>query len=153
MHAVKVAILGGAGGTGASIAFNLLLLQASLEIVVVDSREAMVTSHLMDLEQVLEQSPGSTLASGTEQEVPAADVVVVTAAAPLTVNTSRLIYLADNAGILDGVADLLPSGWEGVVVVVTNPVDALVTRLQRRTGVGMGLPELILRACLSTGPV
>jgi len=131
---VRVAIVGGAGGTGASIAFNLILLRLGLDLVVVDSRPEMVTSHVMDLEQVLEQSPGSALTTGTLEDVAGADVVVVTAAAPLTVNTSRLVYLGDNARILDGVAAALPPAWPGVVVVVTNPVDVLVTRLNERTG-------------------
>jgi len=131
---VRVAIVGGAGGTGASIAFNLILLRLGLDLVVVDSRPEMVTSHVMDLEQVLEQSPGSTLSTGAPEDVADADVVVVTAAAALTVNTSRLVYLGDNARILDGVAASLPAGWPGVVVVVTNPVDVLVTRFGERTG-------------------
>jgi malate dehydrogenase len=134
MRRVKVAIVGGAGGTGSSIAFNLLRERLSLEVVVVDSRPEMVTSHVLDLEQVLEQSPGSTLLAGAPADIGSADVVVVTAAAPLTVNTSRLVYLGDNARILDEVAEHLPSSWAGVVVVVTNPVDVLVTRFQARTG-------------------
>jgi len=36
--------------------------------------------------------------------------------------------------IVDEVGDLLEPDWPGVVVVVTNPVDPLVTRLQHRTG-------------------
>jgi len=134
MAPVRVAIVGGAGGTGSSITFNLLRMQLSLDVVVVDSRPEMVTSHVMDLEQVLEQSPGSTLAAGDLSDLKDADVVVVTAAAPLTVNTSRLVYLGDNARILDGVADHLTASWPGVVVIVTNPVDPLVTRFQGRTG-------------------
>jgi malate dehydrogenase len=135
---VRVAIVGGAGGTGASIAFNLLLMRLGLEVVIVDSRPHMVTSHTLDLEQVLEQAPGSTLGTGELADVRDADVVVVTAAAPLTLNTSRLVYLGDNARILDGVAGALPASWPGVVVIVTNPVDPLVTRFQARTGIDRG---------------
>jgi malate/lactate dehydrogenase len=134
MCRVKVAIVGGAGGAGASAVFNLLLTGNPLDIAVVDSRDEMVTSHLMDLDQVLEQSPGAALTRGGDDDVRAADVVVITAAAPLTVNTSRLIYLDDNARIVDGVADLLPPSWPGVIVIVTNPIDPLVTRFQQRTG-------------------
>jgi len=130
----RIAIVGGGGGTGASTLFNLVRTQAALDIAVLDHRPAMVTSHVMDLDQVLELSPGATVAEGRDADVAAADIVVVTAAAPLTVNTSRTIYLADNAHIVDGVADLLPDGWPGIVVVVTNPVDPIVTRFQARTG-------------------
>ena len=135
MAFVRIAIVGGAGGTGASIAFNLILMRLGLEVVIVDSRPEMVTSHALDLEQVLEQAPGSTLATGELGDVRETDVVIVTAAAPLTVNTSRLVYLGDNARILDGVAGVLPASWPGVVMIVTNPVDPLVTRFQARTGI------------------
>jgi malate/lactate dehydrogenase len=134
MRHVKVVIVGGGGGTGSSTAFNLLLQQQAVEVVMLDAREAMVTSHVMDFEQVLELAPGATVRAGDADDVATADVLVVTAAAPLTVNTSRLVYLEDNARILESIARLIPPSWAGVAVIVTNPVDALVTWFQRRTG-------------------
>jgi malate dehydrogenase len=130
MPGVKVTLVGGAGGVGASVAFNLVLMRGDDEIVVVDNRPAMVTSHLMDLDQVLELAPGARVRAGDADDARDADVVVLLSATPLTVRTSRLEYLAKNALI----ADALIAPAAGVVVVVTNPVDPLVTRLQRRTG-------------------
>lgn len=131
---MQVTIVGGAGGVGASTAFNLALTRAPLEIVVVDDRPEMVTSHVMDLDQVLEQAPGCTLRPGSLADVRDADVVVLVSATPLTVGTSRLEYLGKNAAIADEFADALPAGFGGVIVVVSNPVDPLVTRLQQQTG-------------------
>ncbi len=130
MAVVKVTLVGGAGGVGASVVFNLVLMRRDDEIVVVDNRPQMVTSHLMDLDQVLELSPGARVREGDADDARDADVVVLLSATPLTVGTSRLEYLAKNAAI----ADELVAPADGVVVVVTNPVDPLVTRLQRRTG-------------------
>jgi malate/lactate dehydrogenase len=130
MAVVKVTLVGGAGGVGTSVAFNLALMGRDDEIVVVDNRPAMVTSHLMDLDQVLELSPGERIRAGDAGDARDADVVVMLSATPLTVGTSRLEYLAKNAAIAD---TLIPPD-DGVIVVVTNPVDPLVTRLQRRTG-------------------
>jgi malate dehydrogenase len=131
---VKVTIVGGAGGVGASTAFNLLLMRGGHELVLLDARPEMITSHLMDFEQVLELSPGTAVRGGDESDVSDADVVVLLSATPLTVGTSRLEYLERNARIADELAGLLEDGWAGVLLVVTNPVDPLVTRLQRRTG-------------------
>jgi malate/lactate dehydrogenase len=131
---VKVTMVGGAGGVGSSAVFNLALDRLDCEVVIVDPREEMITSHVMDLEQTVELSPGCSVRAGDHTDVADADVLVVSAAAPLTLNTSRLVYVVDNARILDGIADLVPAGWEGVAVVVTNPVDPLVTRFRRRTG-------------------
>ncbi len=94
----------------------------------------MLTSHVMDLQQVLEQAPGCTVLEGDASDVGDSDVVVLLSATPLTVGTSRLEYLEKNAAIADALADRLAPGWSGVLVVVTNPVDPLVTRLQARTG-------------------
>jgi malate/lactate dehydrogenase len=131
---MRVVIVGGGGGTGASAAFNLLAQQQPVEVVVVDARENMVQSHVLDLEQVVELAPGASIRAGRDEDVAAADMLVVTAAAPLTVNTSRLVYLEDNVRILDGVAGLLPAQWGGVALIVTNPVDPLVTWFRQRTG-------------------
>ena len=131
---MKVTIVGGAGGVGASTAFNLALTGEPREIVIVDNRPEMVTSHAMDLEQVLEQVPGATLRAGDANDVGDADVVVLLSSTPLTPDTPRIEYLGHNARLADELAGQLPSAWDGVLLVVTNPVDPLVTRLQRRTG-------------------
>ena len=131
---MRIAIVGGAGGVGASTAFNLLRDGGPDEVVILDSRPPHITSHVMDFDQVLEQSPGATVRGGDESDLADADIVVVTAAVPLTVNTSRLVYLEQNAAIVDEVARAIPDSWDGVVVLVTNPVDALVLRFRDRTG-------------------
>jgi malate dehydrogenase len=134
MALVKVTLVGGAGGVGAATAFNLALMGRPHEIVLVDNRPAMITSHLMDLEQVLELSPGAVVRSGDTGDARDADVAVLLSSTPLTAGTPRVEYLAKNARIADDLADELATRCDGVVVVVTNPVDPLVTRMQRRTG-------------------
>ena len=131
---MKVTIVGGAGGVGASTAFNLALLRDAHEIVLVDTRPEMIVSHVMDLEQVLELSPGCTVRGGEPSDIRDADSVFVLSASPLTVGTARLEYLAENARIADELAAGIDPAWPGVLLVVTNPVDPLVTRLHRRIG-------------------
>ena len=129
---MKVIIAGGGGGVGSSVAFNLLIGPGDHEVVLLDHRREMVLSHVMDLEQVLEQGATGRIRGGDEEDVPQADVLVLTAAAPLTVNESRMVYLDANARILASVADLLPAQWGGLLLVVANPVDPLCTWVQRR---------------------
>jgi malate dehydrogenase len=134
---MKVTILGGGGGVGSATAFNLLLLGDELEVVLADRRPEKVLSHTMDLEQVLELGGTGTVRPGVCEDAQDSDVVVVTASAPLTANSSRHVYLRDNAEILGGVADLLAragDSFAGVVIVVTNPVDPLCTILRERAG-------------------
>ena len=134
---MKVAIVGGAGGVGASVAFNLLLGHGEHDIVLVDRRPEMISSHVWDLEQTLEQAPGGSIRGGDEDDLLDAGIVVLAAATPPPVNTSRLVYLADNAAIVAHTADLLAraDAWTGVLLVVTNPVDPLCTFVHRRTGI------------------
>src|SRR4051812_30216808 len=120
METMKVVIIGGAGGVGSSAAFNLLALGLRLEVVIVDRSPAMVTSHVMDLEQVLHLTDGGQIRAGSMEDASDADVVVVTAAVPLRVNTSRAVFLNENALIVKGVFDALPADWGGVVIMVTN---------------------------------
>ena len=49
----RIAIVGGGGGVGASLAFNLLLREEPYEIALVDGRSGMARSHEMDLQQVI----------------------------------------------------------------------------------------------------
>lgn len=132
---MKVAITGGAGGVGSSVAYNLLLHEHAYEVLLFDTRPNMVTSHTMDFEQVLEQDASGSVREGEPGELASADVIVATAAAPLTVNTSRMVYLADNAAILAALLDELPGSWGGILILVTNPVDPLGTWAARRSGI------------------
>lgn len=132
---MKVTIVGGSGGVGASAAFNLLREADGHEVVMVDRRPQMVTSHVMDLEQNLVLGSGASVRAGDDADLLDADVLVLAAAVPLTVNTSRLVCLNDNATIVGRVLDQLPADWPGILLMVTNPVDALVTWAHARTGI------------------
>lgn len=132
---MKVAITGGAGGVGSSVAFNLLLAEHPYEVLLFDNRPNMVTSHTMDFEQVLEQGASGSVRAGGEGELAAADLVIAAGAAPLTVNTSRMVYLADNAAIVGGLLDQLPAEWPGILILVTNPVDPLCTWAHERSAI------------------
>jgi malate dehydrogenase len=131
---VKVALFGGAGGVGASAAFNLALGGGGHEVVIVDSRPEMVVSHVMDLQQVLEQGASGSVREGDPSDLRDADIVVVCASFAEGLSDSRLLFLERNAEIVRSAADAIGPEWDGVVLMVTNPVDPLVTLFQRATG-------------------
>jgi malate dehydrogenase len=131
---VKVALFGGAGGVGASAAFNLALGGGGHEVVIVDSRPEMVVSHVMDLQQVLEQGASGSVRAGDQADLRDSDIVVVCASFAEGPSDSRLLFLEHNAEIVRSAAEAIGPGWGGVVLMVTNPVDPLVTLFQRVTG-------------------
>ncbi|MHA4848087.1 malate dehydrogenase [Rhodococcus sp. MSC1_016] len=131
----KVTIFGGAGGIGSSVAFNLLLRPSTYDVVVVDTKPNMVTSHVMDMQDMAAVDGFSTVRGGTAEDAADSDIVILSAAVPLRLNTSRSVFLADNARIVEQLAvPLIESGWDGVLIMLTNPADALTTWLHQRTG-------------------
>lgn len=132
---MKVVLIGGAGGIGSSVAFNLLRTQTPYDIVIVDNRDNMITSHVMDLQDALSLGGAHTIRGGDASDALDADIVVVSAGVPLILNTSRDIFLHANAELLAGIVDpLVAGGWKGVFLLMTNPVDPLLTWISRRTG-------------------
>jgi malate/lactate dehydrogenase len=121
---------------------------------VIDRRPEKVASHVMDLEQVLGLGGTASVSAGAWEELDGVGVLVVCAATALTANTSREVYLEANGAIVDGLASRL-GGWNGVVVMVTNPVDPLTARLatalgERRRVVGYTLNDsLRLRTAIA----
>jgi malate/lactate dehydrogenase len=107
----RIAIVGGGGGVGSSLAFNLLLRPEPYDVALVDGHSGMAGSHEMDLQQVVASGATGSIEVVGVDTAPEADVVVLTAAAPLTVNESRMVYLRDNAEILASVtAPIRPTG-------------------------------------------
>lgn len=132
---MKVAVIGGAGGIGSSVAFNLLRTDHPYEIVVIDNRPNMIVSHVMDLQDALSLGGARSVVGGDMVDAMDADIVVLSAAVPLTLNTSRDVYLTDNARIVGEIVDQLVAGeFAGVFILMTNPVDPLLTWVARRTG-------------------
>lgn len=133
---MKVVIVGGAGGIGSSVAFNLLREGVDVEVVIVDTRPAMITSHLMDMEDTLPLGRAAgTVRAGDASDVANADIVLISAAVPLRLNDSRDVFLKDNAAVVrDVVAPIRGGEFGGAVVVMTNPVDPLVTHARELTG-------------------
>ncbi|MBM7244431.1 malate dehydrogenase [Rhodococcus fascians] len=135
MNATKVTIFGGAGGIGSSIAFNLLLRPSTYDVVIVDTKPNMVTSHVMDLQDVAGIDGSSTVRGGSAQDAADSEIVILSAAVPLRLNASRSVFLEDNARIVEALAvPLIESGWNGTLIMLTNPADALSTWLHQRTG-------------------
>jgi malate dehydrogenase len=136
----RVAIVGGGGGVGASAAFNLLLRPEPYDVTLVEGRSGMARSHEMDLQQVIVAGATGSVRIVELDAIADADVVVLAAAVPLTLNRSRMVYLEGNAAIARELAAGL-RGWDGVTIVVTNPVDPLTTWL---TGPGGLDPARVL---------
>lgn len=123
----KVMIVG-TGNVGASIAFALINQRTAVnEIVLTDIIAKDAEGEAMDLRDALAVSPSYLkITNGTYRDAKDCDVVVITAGAAQKPGETRMQLLKKNVNILKGMVDqIMASGFNGIFVVVTNPMDVL----------------------------
>jgi malate dehydrogenase len=131
----KIALIG-AGQIGGTMA--LLIAQKELgDVVVVDIAEGVPQGKSLDIMEgrpVLNSSVNLT-GSNTYDDVKGADVVIVTAGLPRKPGMSRDDLIDVNAKIIKDVAkNLKDKAPNAFVIVVTNPLDAMVYLMMKDTG-------------------
>ncbi len=123
----KIMIVG-TGNVGASIAFALLNQRTVInEIVLTDILYKDAIGEAMDLRDALAVAPSYIkISHGTYKDAKDCDVVVITAGANQKPGETRLDLLKKNANILKGMIEqIMASGFDGIFLVVTNPMDVL----------------------------
>jgi L-lactate dehydrogenase len=123
-----------------------------------------IEAEIIDLQQGLAFSPSCRRVIGRPQDARGikalrhTDVVVIAAGKGVPPGGTRQDVLTSNAALVDGIVRLLLADYEGVVVVVTNPVDmmARTAALARRVpfeqtlGLGTIVETARLRASLAS---
>ncbi len=137
MKRAKISIIG-AGNVGATTAHWCAAAElGDLVLLDIPQTEGMPAGKALDLMQA---SPiigfDSQIVGTTKYEDTAgSDVVVITAGIPRKPGMSRDDLLATNARIVGAVAAEIRQGSpDAIVIVVSNPLDAMVQRVQQITG-------------------
>lgn len=123
----KVMIVG-TGNVGASIAFAALNQRTAInEIILTDIVAEDAEGEAMDLSDALAVAPSYVkISNGTYKDAKDCDVVVITAGIPQKPGESRMELLDKNVKILqDMIAQIMASGFDGIFLVVSNPMDVL----------------------------
>ena len=123
----KVMIVG-TGNVGASIAFAITQQRTAInEIVLTDILAHDAEGEAMDLKDALVVAPSYVkISNGTYRDAKDCDVVVITAGAAQRPGETRLQLLKKNVNILKGMIEqIMDSGFDGIFLVVTNPMDVL----------------------------
>ena len=118
----------GTGNVGASIAFAALNQRTAInEIILTDIVAEDAEGEAMDLRDALAVASSYVkISSGTYKDAKDCDVVVITAGVPQKPGESRMELLSKNVAILkDMVAEIMASGFNGIFLVVTNPMDVM----------------------------
>lgn len=127
----------GSGNVGSCAAQTLALRGLAEEVVLVDKRAARANAEAADLMCALPRM-GSACAvrGGSYEDCSDADVVVVCAAAPARLGQTRNDMFLKNAQIVsDVVRAVEASGFGGLYIMVSNPVDLLAHLVTCEAGV------------------
>ncbi|MBB6444921.1 L-lactate dehydrogenase [Bacillus benzoevorans] len=131
----RVALIG-TGAVGSSYAFALLNQGLTEEIVLIDLNQKKAEGDAMDLNHGLPFSPARTkIWSGHYSDCKDADIVVICAGAAQKPGETRLDLVEKNTKIFKGiVAEVMASGFAGIFIVATNPVDILTYAVWKFSG-------------------
>ncbi len=133
-------VIVGAGAVGASVAFNLVMGNVCDDLVLIDINREKAWAEATDLQHSLGYSGVKmSVTDGDYEACRDADIVVIAAATPYVKGQTRLDMTEKAAGILESVVPaIMKSGFSGILVVITNPVDVMACHAHRLSGLPAG---------------
>lgn len=120
-------VLIGTGMVGMSYAYALLNQNTCDELVLIDLNKERAAGEAMDLNHGLAFSPSNMkISAGEYSDCETADIVVICAGVAQKPGESRLNLLQRNAAVFKSIIDqVIASGFHGIFLVATNPVDIM----------------------------
>ena len=129
-------ILIGSGAVGTAFLYSAMNQGLASEYGIIDLNEKFVDGNVLDFEDVsaaVEQPFHVYKAS--YKDCKTADIVVITAGRAQREGETRLDLVKDNAKIMKGIAQgVRKSGFQGITVIASNPVDLMTLVYQQVTG-------------------
>lgn len=127
MSTNRKVVLVGAGFVGMSMAYSLLNQGGVEELVLIDVNKDKTIGEEMDLSHGLPYAPQKMkIKAGEYDECKDANVVVITAGLAQKPGQSRLELAVANAKIMKDITqNVMKSGFNGVFIVASNPVDLM----------------------------
>ncbi|MFE0558849.1 L-lactate dehydrogenase [Paenibacillus sp. NPDC058910] len=130
-------VLVGTGAVGCSYAYALINQGVVEELTLIDINEKRAEGEAMDLQHGMAFASTTTrVTSGTYAACEIADLVVITAGAPQKdKNETRLELVGKNAKIIRSITrDIMASGFNGIILVASNPVDIMTYVAWKESG-------------------
>lgn len=131
----KVAVIG-AGHVGTTLCYHLAAAQVCDDLVLINRNRDKAWAEVMDLRHSLGYTETKmSIREGTYADCSDADIVVFAVAAAYREGMTRLDMLDNAADILtEIIPQVMASGFDGIFVVITNPVDSLTLLVQKLSG-------------------
>lgn len=134
----KIAIIG-AGFVGSTTAYALMLKSIVAEIILIDINEARCYGELLDLSDSLFYNGTSLIRIGNADDASQADIIIIAAGIPQKKGQSRSELYNVNLEIVQSVLKAIqPINQNAVLIMVTNPLDALTYYAQKHAGLSNG---------------
>lgn len=122
----KKIILVGDGAVGSSYAFATVMQGIGQELGIIDLNVNKAQGDALDLEDALAYTSPKKIYQAEYKDCHDADLVVITAGAPQKPGETRIDLVHKNLKIFkDMIAQIMESGFDGVFLIATNPVDIL----------------------------
>ena len=127
MKTSRKVVLVGAGFVGMSMAYSLLNQGGVDELVLIDVNKDKTIGEEMDLSHGLPYAPHRMkIKAGSYRDCKNANIVVITAGLAQKPGQSRLELAVANARIMKDITEkVMASGFDGIFVVASNPVDLM----------------------------
>ena len=130
----KVAIVG-CGFVGSSIAFSLMQRGIYSEIVLIDANHARAEGEALDLSHGLPYTAAMDIYAGDYKDVSDCSLIIITAGANQKPGETRLDLIGKNVAILKSIIpQITAEGFEGILMIVSNPVDVLTYAAREISG-------------------
>lgn len=129
-------VLVGTGFVGMSFAYSLLSQSGIDELVLIDVDSKKAEGEAMDLSHGLPYAHSKMkIYAGKYEDCKDASIVVITAGVAQKVGQTRLQLTEMNTRIMKSIAEeIKKSGFNGILIVASNPVDLLTYVAQKVTG-------------------
>ena len=127
MKTNRKVVLIGTGFVGMSMAYSLLNQGGVDELILIDIDKQKTIGEEMDLSHGLPYAPHRMkIKAGDYKDCKNANIVVITAGLAQKPGQSRLELAVENAKIIKQITqEVMKSGFDGIFVVATNPVDLM----------------------------
>ena len=131
----RVAIVG-CGLVGATTAFSLETQGVCDEIMMIDINGERALGEMLDLKDAIEYLGRNVkLTTGGYEDCTDMDIIIITAGAPPKPGQDRLSTLEVGAKICKSIVEpIMASGFNGIFIVISNPVDILAHYVQKLSG-------------------
>lgn len=131
----KVAIVG-CGIVGSTTAFSLITQGICDEVIMIDINKERAYGEMLDLQDSIEYlNRNVKVRTGDYSDCGDVDIIVITAGAPPKQGQSRLDTLEMSAKICKSIVEpIMESGFDGIFIVISNPVDIITHYVQFLSG-------------------